>query len=141
MTFKQALELGGNVRKGEKGSLVVFASSITRLETDSGTGNISKNEIRSQFQPSVQSVLTALSLSLPEGTDRGFEKVSDVVYLTEVGNTNRHKHSRASVSGACCFRYAKRYLSRRQNDLDVWRSEMRSGAIRRSRAWPGRPAS
>jgi antirestriction protein ArdC len=34
LTFKQALELGGNVRKGESGELVVFANSITRTETD-----------------------------------------------------------------------------------------------------------
>lgn len=32
MTFKQALELGANVRKGEKGSLVVYADTITRTE-------------------------------------------------------------------------------------------------------------
>ena len=38
MTFKQALEHGGCVRKGEKGSLVVYASSITRTETDPATG-------------------------------------------------------------------------------------------------------
>jgi antirestriction protein ArdC len=37
MTFKQALELGGHVRKGEKGSLVVYASSFTR--TGSGKTN------------------------------------------------------------------------------------------------------
>jgi antirestriction protein ArdC len=34
LTFKQALELGGNVRKGEAGELVVFAGSITRTEAD-----------------------------------------------------------------------------------------------------------
>lgn len=34
MTFKQALELGANVRKGEKGSLVVYADTITRTELD-----------------------------------------------------------------------------------------------------------
>jgi antirestriction protein ArdC len=37
MTFKQALQLGGHVRKGEKGSLFVYASSITR--TGSGKTN------------------------------------------------------------------------------------------------------
>jgi N-terminal domain of anti-restriction factor ArdC len=31
---KQALELGGHVRKGEAGELVVYANSITRTETD-----------------------------------------------------------------------------------------------------------
>jgi len=33
MTYKQALELGGQVRKGEHGSLVVYADRITRTET------------------------------------------------------------------------------------------------------------
>src|SRR3984957_12595273 len=32
MTFKQALELKANVRKGEKGSLVVYANAITKTE-------------------------------------------------------------------------------------------------------------
>jgi antirestriction protein ArdC len=32
MTFKQALELGGHVRKGEKGSPVVYADKIVRTE-------------------------------------------------------------------------------------------------------------
>ena len=34
LTFKQALELGGHVRKCEAGELVVYANSITRTETD-----------------------------------------------------------------------------------------------------------
>lgn len=34
MTFKQAQELGGHVRKGEHGSLVVYANTVTRTETD-----------------------------------------------------------------------------------------------------------
>jgi antirestriction protein ArdC len=34
LTFKQALELGGNVRKGERGELVVYANRLTRTETD-----------------------------------------------------------------------------------------------------------
>jgi antirestriction protein ArdC len=33
MTFKQALELDAHVRKGEHGSLVVYANSITKTET------------------------------------------------------------------------------------------------------------
>ncbi len=32
MTFRQALELGAHVRKGEKGALVVYANRITRTE-------------------------------------------------------------------------------------------------------------
>ena len=38
MTFKQALELGGAVRKGEKGSPVVYAGSLSRTEQDDKTG-------------------------------------------------------------------------------------------------------
>jgi antirestriction protein ArdC len=34
VTFKQAQELGGHVRKGERGSLVVYANRITKTETN-----------------------------------------------------------------------------------------------------------
>ena len=34
LTFKQAIELGGHVRKGEAGELVVYADRIRRTETD-----------------------------------------------------------------------------------------------------------
>jgi antirestriction protein ArdC len=34
LTFRQALELGGHVRKGERGELVVYANRLTRTETD-----------------------------------------------------------------------------------------------------------
>lgn len=34
MTYKQAIELGGHVRKGEIGSTVVYANTFTRKETD-----------------------------------------------------------------------------------------------------------
>jgi len=39
MTFKQALELDAHIRKGEKGSLVVYTENITRKETDEKTGD------------------------------------------------------------------------------------------------------
>ena len=45
MTFKQALELNAHIRKGEKGSLVVFASSINRTETDANTGEETGRDI------------------------------------------------------------------------------------------------
>jgi antirestriction protein ArdC len=45
MTFKQAEELGAHVRKGEHGSLVVYASKLTRTETDGATGEESLHEI------------------------------------------------------------------------------------------------
>lgn len=36
MSYRQASELGGQVRKGEKGSLVVYANTLTKTETDEG---------------------------------------------------------------------------------------------------------
>ena len=44
MTFRQALALGGHVRKGETGSTVVYANSISRTETD-GDGRDVEREI------------------------------------------------------------------------------------------------
>jgi len=34
MSFRQAKELGANVRKGEHGELVVYANTVTRTEQD-----------------------------------------------------------------------------------------------------------
>lgn len=45
MTYKQATDLEGHIRKGEKGSLVVYADSFTRKETDEKTGDEIEREI------------------------------------------------------------------------------------------------
>ena len=45
MTFRQASELNAHVRKGEKGSLVVYANAITRTEHDDKTGEDVEREI------------------------------------------------------------------------------------------------
>ncbi len=45
MTFSQSRELNAYVRKGEKGSLVVYANSITRTEHDEKTGQDIEREI------------------------------------------------------------------------------------------------
>jgi antirestriction protein ArdC len=45
MTYKQALELKAYVRKGEQGSLVVYADKIIRTETDQTTGEESEHAI------------------------------------------------------------------------------------------------
>lgn len=39
MTFRQAKELGGHVRKGEKGAPVVYANTLVKTETDERTGD------------------------------------------------------------------------------------------------------
>jgi len=45
ITFRQARELNASVRKGEQGSLVVYADKITRRETDEETGEESERAI------------------------------------------------------------------------------------------------
>jgi antirestriction protein ArdC len=45
MTFKQALEFKAHVRKGEQGSLVVYADKIIRTETDAASGEASERAI------------------------------------------------------------------------------------------------
>jgi antirestriction protein ArdC len=45
VTYRQASELGAQVRKGEKASLVVYANSITRTEHDDATGQDTEREI------------------------------------------------------------------------------------------------
>ena len=45
MTYRQAGELNAHVRKGEKGSLVVYANAITRTEHDDKTGEDVEHEI------------------------------------------------------------------------------------------------
>lgn len=45
MTYKQAMELGAHVKKGEQGSLVVYASTVTRTEKDAATGEEAERDI------------------------------------------------------------------------------------------------
>src|ERR1700741_3671562 len=45
MTYRQAVELGAQVRKGEKGSPVVYANSITRKNTDADSGDEIERDI------------------------------------------------------------------------------------------------
>jgi len=45
MTYEQARHLGGQVRKGERGSLVVYASTFKKSEADGTTGEESDRDI------------------------------------------------------------------------------------------------
>src|SRR6202007_649437 len=60
MTFRQAIELNAHVRKGEKGSLVVYANAIRRTERDEETGEDFEREIAYP-----QPFFTLLNFSVP----------------------------------------------------------------------------
>jgi antirestriction protein ArdC len=87
MTFRQAQELGGQVRKGEKGSPVVYANALQRTETDEQTDEANERTIpylkgytvfnaeqieglSEQYYPSVAARLTELQRS--EDAERFF---------------------------------------------------------------------
>jgi antirestriction protein ArdC len=42
MTYKQAQEIGGQVRKGERGSLVVYANTVTKTEQDENGSDVER---------------------------------------------------------------------------------------------------
>ncbi|WP_314962650.1 ArdC family protein [Bradyrhizobium cosmicum] len=43
MTFRQSIELGGHVRKGESGSTVIYASRFIKTETDEQGGEVERD--------------------------------------------------------------------------------------------------
>lgn len=43
MTYKQSIELGGHVRKGESGSTVIYASRFTKTEADEHGGKVERD--------------------------------------------------------------------------------------------------
>lgn len=45
MTFKQAEDYGAHVRRGEKASFIVYASKVTKVETDEKTGAETERQI------------------------------------------------------------------------------------------------
>jgi antirestriction protein ArdC len=106
MTFKQALELDAHIRQGEKGSLVVYADSITRRETDEKTGDEIDREIpflkgytvfnveQIDGLPEVYYAKTAPTLD-PVARIEHAEK-----YFAALGATIRHGGNRASYSVA-----------------------------------------
>lgn len=71
MTFKQALELGGVVRKGEKGSPVVYASSMTETEQDASSGQEQERNI-----PFLKSY-TVFNVAQVDGLPERFHMKSD----------------------------------------------------------------
>jgi antirestriction protein ArdC len=104
MTFKQAMELDAHIRKGEKGSLVVYADRITRKETDEKTGDEIDREIpfvkgytvfnveQIEGLPEVYYAKAAPTLDTVARIDHAEE------YFAALGATIRHGGNRAFYS-------------------------------------------
>lgn len=135
LTYKQAAELGGQVRKGEKGSLVVFASTMTRSETDDQTGE--ENERNVPFLKGYTVFNTEQIDGLPERFNTvPFSRPATVernarveVFATATGAMIRHGGNRAFYSPTTdsvqmppieAFRDAASYYGVLAHELTHW---------------------
>lgn len=134
MTFKQAQELGGHVKKGEHGSLVVYADKITRTETgDDGE--------ESSHQIPFMKGYTVFNCEQIEGLPAHFyatatppaiiaERIAAAEsFAARTGATVRHGGNRAYYSvhddyvqmpPFDCFRDAESYYSTLLHELTHW---------------------
>lgn len=72
MTYRQAQELGGQVRKGERGSQVVYMGETTKRQQDESTGEESERDVR--FLKTYTVFNVAHIDGLP-ATARGFDSI------------------------------------------------------------------
>ena len=135
LTFKQALELGGYVRKGEKGSTVVYAGSLTRTETDEATGE--DNEQRIPFlkgytvfnADQIDGLLDSYRTPVPALPDR-IDRIGCVeAFTAATGAVVRHGGNKAFYSPAGdfvqmpslqAFRDAESYYGTLTHELTHW---------------------
>jgi antirestriction protein ArdC len=135
MTFKQAHELGAHVRKGEHGSLVVYANTITRTDTDAETGEESEQEIPFMKGYSVFNVeqidgLPAHFTAPAETVIDPVERIAHVeAFFANTGAEIRHGGNRAfyTVTGDYvqmppfeCFRDRESYYAILADELTHW---------------------
>jgi antirestriction protein ArdC len=135
MTFKQAQELGGNVRKGEHGWRVVYVSKITRTESDPDTGAENPREIpfmRSYTVFNVEQIdgLPAQYYAIiPKRPDPATRIAHAEAFLAATGAEIRHGGGRAyySPSGNYIqmppfesFRYTESYYALRSHETVHW---------------------
>jgi antirestriction protein ArdC len=135
MTFRQAMELNAHVRKGEKGSLVVYANAITRRERDEETNEDIEREI-----PYLKGY-TVFNVEQIEGLPDHYNakaapKLDPVTRIDRAENffaaskaTIRHGGNRAYYAQEVdyvqmppfeCFRDAESYYSTLAHELTHW---------------------
>lgn len=135
MTFRQALELGGHVRKGERGSLVVFASKLTRTETDADTGEESERDIPflkgyTVFNVAQVEGLPAQYYPQPQVMPEPLPRIAHAeAFVAATGADIRHGGSRAFYAGGPdhiqmppfeAFRDAQSYYATLIHELTHW---------------------
>jgi antirestriction protein ArdC len=135
MTFKQALELGGCVRKGERGNLVVYASTFSRTETDGESGEESERDIPFLKGYTVFNVeqIDGLPAHFTAPAETPLDPVQRIAHAEEffsaTGATVRHGGNQAYYSVASdlvqmpffeTFRDAESYYATLAHELTHW---------------------
>ena len=136
MTYKQAAERGAQVRKGEHGSLVVYADRFTKTETDD-KGQDSEREIAFMKGYTVFNVeqIDGLPANLyeppaPIDDGRTVELIAEAeAFISQTGATIRHGGNRAFYSTKTdhiqmpppqAFRDAESYTATKAHELVHW---------------------
>lgn len=136
MAFKQATELGAHVRKGEHGSLVVYANTVTKTEANDNGEEIER-EI--PFMKGYTVFNVDQIDGLPEGYQTRPEPKGEPLQLIEeaeaffaaTGATFRHGGNRAyyapgldliQLPPAEAFRDAESYAATKAHELTHWTS-------------------
>ncbi len=107
MTFKQAQAVGACVRKGEKGSMVVYANAITKTETDTTTGEDSERRIPFLKSYTVFNVAQIGGLLATPAEPEPADRLTDAdrieaadAFFAKVGAELRHGGTRAFYAPA-----------------------------------------
>mgnify|MGYP000846764333 FL=1 len=134
MTFKQAIQLGAAVRKGETGTMVVFASRFTKTERDAGGGEVERDI---PFLKAYTAFNVAQIDGLPDRYHAPAEPIVDPVerieradrFFAETGAVIRHGGGRAFYSPStdhiqmppfAAFRDAASHAATLSHELTHW---------------------
>lgn len=103
MTYKQAQELGGQVRKGEKGSQVVYGNTYTKTETDANGEETERNipflKTYAVFNVEQIDNLPAHFYARPEYTRNDKTRIEEAEqFFAETGASIHHGGNRAYYS-------------------------------------------
>lgn len=136
MTFKQAQELGAHVKKGEHGSLVVYADTLHKKETDEATGEEVEKDIPFMKGYTVFNVEQIEGLPVhyyakPEQPATAEEERNDALerFFRQTGAAIRHGGDRAyySITGDYvqmppfpAFRDAESYYATLAHEMTHW---------------------
>ena len=134
MTFRQALELNAHVRKGEHGSMVVYADRFTRKETDPDGNDVERDipflKAYTVFNVAQIEGLPAHYYAQPESKAEKVQLIESAeAFFTATGAVIRHGGDKAYYAPSLdiiqlpvpeAFRDAESYAATKAHELTHW---------------------